>query len=325
MKFLLSVLLGFTLFTFKTDAQDTVFMRSGRRLQCRITEVGTTYIKYQNWNEIMDPNYVIQRSDIAWIKFESGNVEIYAKSMYDKYVKAREKRAKANQIKTTPVQDNTPTVTTPPKKIDTVPPRKPQQIDTTLRFDLGLVFPALAPGNIGLGFGLSLALKLMVAPNIYVGIRQEFISFSGGGDSVYSNIGYLSNTSIQLEYYFKDWKKLRPYAGIGLNFCETGLLKSPHNQDSTMISLHTTEANPQSYSSLGLSPTVGFDINRFNFSMTYTILGRRTITFTEYGNSPAGYRYSQGSRIATTYGFYGTSFIELRAAIMFGGKCKPRT
>lgn len=89
MKIQLSFILTFfVLFLFSTNeliAQDKIhFKKEGKIVKAKIIEVGTAEIKYKFWEE--DENgliYVVEKSTISFIEFESGRKEYFGEALLD--------------------------------------------------------------------------------------------------------------------------------------------------------------------------------------------------------------------------------------------------
>lgn len=58
-------------------AQDIITMRSGETINCKVTEVGTTEIRYYKSANIDGPVYVTNKSDIVQITYANGTKDVF--------------------------------------------------------------------------------------------------------------------------------------------------------------------------------------------------------------------------------------------------------
>jgi hypothetical protein len=68
------------LFAAVTKAQDTIHMRSGELIVAKVTNVGTTDIKYKKWGHLDGPKYDILQSDVAFITYHDGSKDVFKAS-----------------------------------------------------------------------------------------------------------------------------------------------------------------------------------------------------------------------------------------------------
>lgn len=57
-------------------AQDKLFMKSGDLIPCKVLEANTKLVKYNRWDNLSGPKYVIRRSDVEKIEYEKGNSQM---------------------------------------------------------------------------------------------------------------------------------------------------------------------------------------------------------------------------------------------------------
>jgi len=61
------------------NAQDTLYMRSGVNILAKVTEVGTSEIKYKKVDNLNGPTFVALKSDLLSINYENGTKDDYSK------------------------------------------------------------------------------------------------------------------------------------------------------------------------------------------------------------------------------------------------------
>lgn len=91
-----SFLILFLFCSLFTMAQDKIHKKNGEILEAKVTEVGTTEIKYKIFTDQAGPVYTIEKEQIIKIIYESGRVENYqlsADSTKTKFSIHTEKRA----------------------------------------------------------------------------------------------------------------------------------------------------------------------------------------------------------------------------------------
>lgn len=58
------------------SAQDVIIFRNGNEVQAKVSEVGTSEIKYQRFDNPSGPVYTIHKKDVFMIKYENGTKDI---------------------------------------------------------------------------------------------------------------------------------------------------------------------------------------------------------------------------------------------------------
>ncbi|MDZ4844082.1 MAG: hypothetical protein SH857_00885 [Chitinophagales bacterium] len=58
------------------SAQDVIIFRNGNEMQAKVSEVGTSEIKYQRFDNLSGPVYTINKKDVFMIKYENGTKDI---------------------------------------------------------------------------------------------------------------------------------------------------------------------------------------------------------------------------------------------------------
>jgi hypothetical protein len=71
------------LFAFIVKGQDTIHMRSGDVVMAKVTNVGTTKIKYTKWDNPDGPKYSVLQSDVAFITYHNGSKDVFKKTVAD--------------------------------------------------------------------------------------------------------------------------------------------------------------------------------------------------------------------------------------------------
>lgn len=74
MKRYLLLLLGIMIAAI-TMANDVITKKNGTTIQCKVTEVGSTTVKYKRATNLEGPNYTIDLTEINSIKYENGSVD----------------------------------------------------------------------------------------------------------------------------------------------------------------------------------------------------------------------------------------------------------
>ena len=72
------ILLAFLLVAgYSAFAQDIITKKDGTDIKAKISEVGTTEVKYKNFSNLDGPVYTISKSDILMITYENGERDIF--------------------------------------------------------------------------------------------------------------------------------------------------------------------------------------------------------------------------------------------------------
>lgn len=66
-------------------AQDIIITHDAKRIESKIQEVSLTEVRYQTWNNLDGPVFVLPTSEISVITFQNGTVKVFdsAKSSAD--------------------------------------------------------------------------------------------------------------------------------------------------------------------------------------------------------------------------------------------------
>jgi hypothetical protein len=93
MKLLFS--LFFTLFVcFTSYSQDKIYKKGGEIIEAKISEVGTSEIKYKVFKDTDGPTYTIEKDRILKVVYQNGRTELYTSSLKDPELYAdQQKRA----------------------------------------------------------------------------------------------------------------------------------------------------------------------------------------------------------------------------------------
>jgi hypothetical protein len=65
-----------TLFSLKAYSQDYIIKSDGKEIECKVTEVGITEIKYKLFNNLSGPTISILLSDVIMIRYENGTNQV---------------------------------------------------------------------------------------------------------------------------------------------------------------------------------------------------------------------------------------------------------
>ena len=72
------ILLAFLLVAgYSAFAQDIITKKDETDIKAKISEVGTTEVKYKNFSNLDGPDYTISKSDILMITYENGERDIF--------------------------------------------------------------------------------------------------------------------------------------------------------------------------------------------------------------------------------------------------------
>jgi hypothetical protein len=77
MKKVLTVILALAAFAVQAPAQDIITKKNGDEIKAKVTEVGTTEVKYKLFVNANGPTYVLSKSEIFMIKYENGDKDIF--------------------------------------------------------------------------------------------------------------------------------------------------------------------------------------------------------------------------------------------------------
>ena len=77
------ILFVFLCFSICGNAQDIIVKKDGSTILSRVTEVGTSEVKYKKWSNKEGPTYVILKSEILSINYENGEKEQYSQPKQD--------------------------------------------------------------------------------------------------------------------------------------------------------------------------------------------------------------------------------------------------
>lgn len=72
------IILGalFVLFSFVAHAQDFMYFSNGEVLRVKVTEVGTSEIRYKKFDNLSGPVYVVNKSEVQKIQYQSGQTDV---------------------------------------------------------------------------------------------------------------------------------------------------------------------------------------------------------------------------------------------------------
>lgn len=70
----------FAFLTLGCFAQDIIVKKDGSVIQAKVSEIGTTDVKYKKWSNQEGPSYVIAKNDILAITYQNGEKEMFEES-----------------------------------------------------------------------------------------------------------------------------------------------------------------------------------------------------------------------------------------------------
>jgi hypothetical protein len=83
-KHIYKIIFTVLIITTNSFAQDLIVKKNGEEVNAKIIEVGTKEVKYKNSANQEGPNYVMDKSEILFVKYKNGEKEIFAKSTIEK-------------------------------------------------------------------------------------------------------------------------------------------------------------------------------------------------------------------------------------------------
>lgn len=85
------------------NAQDTLRFRNGTTVAVKVSEIGTTEIKYNRFDNVNGPQYIVEKNDIQLIKYSNGHIDTFAvvKPQIDKRTTEQAKGPTVNYFTTT--------------------------------------------------------------------------------------------------------------------------------------------------------------------------------------------------------------------------------
>lgn len=83
-KHIYKIIVTFIIISSNSFAQDLIVKKSGEEINAKIIEVGAKEVKYKNSTNIEGPTYVIEKSEIVFVKYKNGEKEIFAKTTIEK-------------------------------------------------------------------------------------------------------------------------------------------------------------------------------------------------------------------------------------------------
>lgn len=63
------------------SAQDVIVKKDGSTILSKVTEIGTTDVKYKKWSNIEGPLYTIAKANVLSINYENGEVETFSEEV----------------------------------------------------------------------------------------------------------------------------------------------------------------------------------------------------------------------------------------------------
>ena len=63
------------------SAQDVIVKKDGSTILSKVTEIGTTDVKYKKWSNIEGPLYTIAKANVQSINYENGEVETFSEEV----------------------------------------------------------------------------------------------------------------------------------------------------------------------------------------------------------------------------------------------------
>lgn len=67
------------------SAQDVIVKKNGSTILCRIVEVNSSEVVYKKWTNLKGSNYVMERSDVSAINYESGKKDLISNPDVNQY------------------------------------------------------------------------------------------------------------------------------------------------------------------------------------------------------------------------------------------------
>jgi hypothetical protein len=77
------LLIALALISFASFSQDKIYKKGGEVIEAKITEVGTSEIKYTIWKDTQGPAYTIEKDRVIKVVYQNGRTEMYRTSLKD--------------------------------------------------------------------------------------------------------------------------------------------------------------------------------------------------------------------------------------------------
>lgn len=59
-------------------SQDTICMRNGDRIDAKVEQIDPDYVKYKRFSNPNGPLYVVERQDVAEIRYRNGSADVFS-------------------------------------------------------------------------------------------------------------------------------------------------------------------------------------------------------------------------------------------------------
>ncbi len=74
-------LIAISLFLFSmlniASAQDIIILKTGEEIKAKVTEIGTTVVKYMKFDNQTGPVYAVDKTDVFMVKYENGTKDVF--------------------------------------------------------------------------------------------------------------------------------------------------------------------------------------------------------------------------------------------------------
>src|SRR5918912_1387235 len=79
----ITLLLGIILLVFYSYSQDKIYRNNGKVIEVKVLEVGSSEIKYREFNNPDGPIYILETDKIKKVVYENGKVEKFEDNLKD--------------------------------------------------------------------------------------------------------------------------------------------------------------------------------------------------------------------------------------------------
>ena len=80
MKNLIIIIVAVVMAGGSMQAQDTISMRNGEKINAKVMEIGLEQIRYKKFNDLSGPVYVVDKNQVFTINYENGSQDVFEQS-----------------------------------------------------------------------------------------------------------------------------------------------------------------------------------------------------------------------------------------------------
>ncbi len=194
--FFIAFTLSFSLIAQIGFAQDVIYLKNGDQIEAKVLEIGISEIRYQKFNNLSGPTYVVSKADLIKIRYQDQKEDVFSTQEDNQKTPNKTKEEK-------PIQNNGSNY------IDRV--REVQANDPGFCLYLGNGFGAgTGYSNPLIGFDVRFSKKNPWIRGIALGLRVGFKNLALIGD--FGDYREIFGFSVAAKYYVPlPIKKIQPY------------------------------------------------------------------------------------------------------------------